>query len=100
MSANFFKRYSVDAEEIERAGKKKKEFDVQRVVTECDYERDQLDRRIVFEMIGSRIEEEDFPDETSESEAGDDDGELVEILSLAEEVNEFVPARSSINFEA
>ena len=51
-------------------------------------------------MIGSRLEEEDFPDETSESEAGDDDGELVEILSLAEEVNEFVPARSSINFEA
>ena len=57
-------------------------------------------------MIGYRIEEEDFPDETSESEAEDDDDgdegnkdELSEIPSLAEEVKEFVPAHSSINFE-
>ena len=73
MSPNFFKRYSVGAQEIERAEKKtkKKQFNIQKVVTDCQYERDQIDRRIVFEMIGSKIEKNDFPDETSESEAED-----------------------------
>ena len=70
VSTQFFSRYSVKSNEIEQEKKesKKKELDVDRVVTECDYERDEIDRRILFEMLGVRLEEDDYPDETSESE--------------------------------
>ena len=47
---------------------KKKDFDVDRVVNECLFDQDTLDRRIVFEMIGERLHPDDFPDETSESD--------------------------------
>ena len=45
-----------------------------------------MDRRIVFEIIGSRVEKKEFPDETSESEEAGDDDNFQQLLSLAEEV--------------
>lgn len=46
-----------------------------RVVDECNYDLDLLDRRIMYEMTGERLTPEDFPDSTSESaeESGSDD---------------------------
>ena len=38
-----------------------------RVVDECNYNVDLLDRRILYEMTGERLTTEDFPDSTSES---------------------------------
>ena len=38
-----------------------------RVVDECNYEQNLLDRRILYEMTGERLTPEDFPDSTSES---------------------------------
>ena len=44
-----------------------------RVVSELSYDEDILDRRIVFEMIGERLDPADFPDETSEDEENNED---------------------------
>ena len=53
--------------------KKRKVLDMIRVVDECNYERDIVDQRIVYEMIGDKLDPGEFNDETSESE-----GELLE----------------------
>ena len=38
------------------------------MVTDCNYRESELDRRIVYEMIGERLRENEFQDETTESE--------------------------------
>ena len=75
-STRFFRRYSIQTAEVNRDEKesRKKVFAADKVVTECNYEQDELDRRILFEMIGERLHEDDFPEETSESEEFDDTG--------------------------
>ena len=69
MSTRFFSRYSVKTSEIEQGQRKSgsRDFDVQRVADERDFERDIIDCRIMFEMIGERFTLDDYPDETSES---------------------------------
>ena len=66
------KNDEIDPDELE---KRKKQFDMYRVVDQCDYDVNLLDRRILFEMTGERLTPEDFPDSTSESdiESGSDD---------------------------
>ena len=82
-STRFFRRYTVKNADIERAGeekeKNKKLFEKERVVTECDFQQDALDRRILFEMLGERLHPDDYPDETSES----DHGELTDPVASA-----------------
>ena len=76
-SIKLFRRYSVKNDEIDpdELHNSKKEFDMCRVVDECNYDLDLLDRRIMYEMTGERLTPEDFPDSTSESaeESGSDD---------------------------
>ena len=57
--------------------KKNKVYDTDRVVTESNFEADQLDRRIAFEMVGDRLDEAEFFDETSESEVNEIDDDIV-----------------------
>jgi len=73
-STRYFRRYTVKNEEIERGEDEKqgKSFDTDRVVAECDFERNQLDRRILYEMLGERLIVEEFPDETSETDPDQD----------------------------
>ena len=73
MSTPFFRRYTVQTQEVERGEEdsKKKEFDVTRVVAENNYDNDEIDRRIVHEMIGEIFDGEKYMDETSESEQDD-----------------------------
>ena len=69
-STRFFRRYSIQTAEVNRDEKesRKKVFAADKVDAECNYEQDELDRRILFEMIGERLHEDDFPEDTSESE--------------------------------
>ena len=79
ISTNHFRRYSVRTAEIDQNLKEKKNkvFDTDRVVTESNLDADELDRRIVFEMVGDRPDEAEFLDETSESEANEIDDDVV-----------------------
>ena len=64
-------------EELEKSDEdyKVKEFDKRRIMENCDFENDKLDRRVLFEMTGERYHEDDFPFETTESE-NEDGGNL------------------------
>lgn len=42
-------------------------------MTDCNFESDMIDRRIVYEMIGEKLEPCELMDETSESEEELDD---------------------------
>ena len=79
ISTNYFRRYSVQTAEEDQAlkEKKKKVFEIDRVVTESNFEADELDRRIAFEMIGDRLDEAEFLDETSESEENEGNNDAV-----------------------
>ena len=74
VSTRFFRRYSVHQAEIENSDEeqKKKEFKANRIIENCDFEVKKLDRRILFEMTGERYHEDEFPNETTESEASEE----------------------------
>ena len=63
-SVKFFKRYTVQNSEIDKDwdNEKLNAFDVDRVVSECDFKNDLIDRRIAFEMTGLRLNEDDWPE--------------------------------------
>lgn len=63
-----------------------------RVASECDFEQDLIDRRILYEMLGERLHPEDFLDESSESDNDanadgvDDDSQQPAIPSTNEQL--------------
>jgi len=68
----------VRSSEIDRdwEEKKTKRFDLDRVITECAYDKNPHDRRIAYEMTGNRLVPEDWPDSTSESEEEEEGDDL------------------------
>ena len=61
-SIKLFRRYSVKNDEIDpdELNNPKKQFDMYRVVDECNFDVNRLDRRILYEMTGERLTPEDF----------------------------------------
>ena len=73
MSTQYFRRYAIRSEDLakDENPKNMREFDEDRVISECDYNNNKLDRRILYELTGEKLEEDDYLDETSESERED-----------------------------
>ena len=51
------KNDEIDPDELNNP---KKQFDMYRVVDECNFDVNRLDRRILYEMTGERLTPEDF----------------------------------------
>ena len=47
---------------------KEKDFDLDRIAEECNFETDPIDKRILYEMTGERLSPTDFIDDTTDSE--------------------------------
>ena len=80
-SLSYFRRYTIKGEDFQRlvvnAARKSyvktSRVAAERVVEECIPDEDMIDRRIVYEMTGRRLDHNDFRDESSdEVEAGGD----------------------------
>ena len=76
MTDSAFKKF----EESEKEGGHKAErgISVDRIINECDPENSEFDRRILFELIGLKLNEHDYNDESSFSDDTDSDSEVEE----------------------
>ena len=76
MTDSAFKQF----EESEKEGCHKAErgISVNRIINECNPEVSEYDRRILFELIGLKFNEDDYNDESSFSEDTDSDSEVEE----------------------
>ena len=73
---------ATDAKQIGKE-RKEREFDIDRVAEECDFETDKRDRRILYEIAGIKLFPAEFIDDTTgsdEEEAGEEefDGQAAE----------------------
>ena len=64
----YFRRNTIKSSDLDQDGRKERNFDQNRIVEECNYDLDINDRRILYEMTGSRMNHMDFLDETTDSE--------------------------------
>ena len=73
MTDSAFKKF----EESEKFGGHhvKRGISVNRIINECDPETSEYDRRIIFELIGRKLNENDYNDESSFSEDTDSDSD-------------------------
>ena len=67
-SVKYFRRNTIKSSDLDQNGRKERNFDQNRIVEECNYDLDINDRRILYEMTGSRMNHMDFLDETTDSE--------------------------------
>ena len=67
-SVQYFRRNTVQTSNNTGPGRWQRPFNPDRVVNECDYDKDVSDRRILYEMTGVRLNRAEFVDDTTDSE--------------------------------
>ena len=65
LSVDYFRRYTVTDTEIGRKKLGKKGMTENRIINECQPTRSDIDKRILFEMTGVKLDRDEFSDESS-----------------------------------
>ena len=73
MTDSAFKKF--EAREKDGGHHVKRGISVDRMINECDPKASEYDRRILFELIGQKLNENDYNDESSLSEDTDPDSD-------------------------
>lgn len=77
MSVQYFKRYTIKDYELNFKVKgvddkaPSREMSVNRLVNQCEPEQDPLDKRIVYEMTGQKLDDRDYLDESTDQDEED-----------------------------
>ena len=65
LSVNYFQRYTINDKEIERQKANPRGMSVNRIVSECDALHSEVDKRILYELTGIKVDQEAFKDDSS-----------------------------------
>lgn len=80
LSVDFFQRYTIKESDLSTPKKNPRGMGVNRIVSECDAENNEVDQRILYEITGIKLQNDAFADDSS-FEA--DLGALVDNLMIA-----------------